>query len=42
VEIEALNRSADNILRFPVFKGVRTDVTVLDCTVAQLAALPIY
>lgn len=41
VEIECLNRTSGNTLRFPVYKGVRTDVPVLDCSTKQLEALPI-
>jgi len=41
VEIETLNRTADNKLRFPVYLGVRTDLSVLDATVKQLDSLPV-
>lgn len=41
VEIECLNRSKDNQLRFPVYKGPRTDQSVHDATFAQLDNLPI-
>ena len=40
VEIEALNVTSGGLLRFPVFKGIRTDVSPLDCTIDQLATLP--
>jgi bifunctional non-homologous end joining protein LigD len=39
VEIECLNVTSGNQLRFPVYKGIRTDVQVTDCTIAQLATL---
>lgn len=39
VEIETLGRTPDNKLRFPVFKGIRSDLTVHDANVAQLDAL---
>ena len=41
VEIECLNRTADGALRFPVYKGIRTDLSVLDASVTQLATLPL-
>lgn len=41
VEIETLNRTADNKLRFPVYIGVRTDLSALDATVKQLESLPV-
>lgn len=40
VEIECLNRTAADQLRFPVYIGRRTDLSVADATVAQLANLP--
>lgn len=40
VEIEALNKSKDGKLRFPVYKGLRTDLSVADATLAQLDDLP--
>ena len=40
VEIEALNRSKDGKLRFPVYKGIRTDLSYVDATLAQLNDLP--
>lgn len=36
VEVEYLGVSPDGILRQPVFKGIRTDVAVTDCTMDQL------
>jgi len=42
VEIEALNRTADNALRFPVFRGERTDLDLTAASADQLALLPIY
>lgn len=40
VEIECLNVSKDGILRFPVYKGLRTDLSVLDATLSQLDNVP--
>lgn len=40
VEIEALNVGSGGQLRFPVFKGWRTDLSVADCTLDQLDLLP--
>lgn len=40
VEIEALNRTSGGTLRFPVYKGLRTDVDVTACSVDQLSTLP--
>ena len=40
VEIETLNRTKTGVLRFPVFKGVRSDLEPKDCTVDQLETLP--
>lgn len=40
VEVEYLELSPDRRLRQPSFKGVRTDVTVDDCTVHQLDIHP--
>jgi bifunctional non-homologous end joining protein LigD len=37
VEIEYRNVSANGQLRMPVFKAIRTDVDVLDCTLNQLS-----
>jgi ATP-dependent DNA ligase len=37
VEIEYLNVSANGQLRMPVFKAIRTDVDVQDCTTNQLS-----
>jgi len=39
-EIEALNKSKDGKLRFPVYKGLRTDLSVLDARLDQLNELP--
>lgn len=39
-EIETTGLTSGRTLRFPVFRGVRTDVGVIDCTVDQLDALP--
>lgn len=39
-EIEALNLTSGGTLRFPVFRGIRTDVSPLECTVDQLDTLP--
>lgn len=41
-EIEALNRTPSGELRFPVFKGERTDLTLLDAAFEQLETLPTY
>lgn len=41
VEIEALNRTKDNQLRFPVYKGIRTDIGLADATLDQLDTLPL-
>lgn len=40
VEIECLNKSKDGKLRFPVYKGLRTDQSVADATLAQLDEIP--
>jgi bifunctional non-homologous end joining protein LigD len=40
VEIECLNVTSGRTLRFPVYKGLRNDLTALDCTIDQLDALP--
>lgn len=42
VEVEALNRTSDNALRFPVFRGERTDLTLEAASASQLASLPVY
>lgn len=42
VEVEALNRTRENTLRFPVFRGERTDLPLEAASAAQLAALPVY
>lgn len=39
-EIECLNKSKDGQLRFPVYKGLRTDLSVVDATIDQLDAIP--
>lgn len=41
VDIECLGRTRDNKLRFPVYIGPRTDLTLLDAHVDQLDALPL-
>lgn len=41
VEVEALNRTADNLLRFPVFRGERTDLPLTAASADQLNSLPI-
>lgn len=41
VEIEALNRTAAGVLRFPVYKGLRTDLAITDATVSQLDQFPL-
>ena len=40
VEIEALNVTSGRKLRHPVYKGIRSDLSPLDCVVAQLDTLP--
>lgn len=40
VEIEALNVGSGGQLRFPVYRGYRTDLSHLDATLDQLDALP--
>ena len=40
VEIELLNVTQDGALRFPVYVGVRSDLSVLDATLDQLATVP--
>lgn len=40
-EIECLNRTSGNKLRFPVFKGIRSDVALSACTTTQLDELPV-
>lgn len=40
VEVTCLGRTSSNQLRMPVFQGVRTDVSMLDCNTTQLNALP--
>jgi bifunctional non-homologous end joining protein LigD len=41
VEIEAANVTRSGVLRFPSYKGERTDLSVLDATLDQLDLLPI-
>lgn len=40
VEIEALNVTSGRKLRHPVYKGIRSDLSPLDCTIDQLDTLP--
>lgn len=40
VEIECLNVTKAGVLRFPVFKGQRSDLTLLDASTKQLDSLP--
>ena len=40
VEIECLGLTSGNVLRMPVYRGIRTDVVPTSCTTAQLATLP--
>lgn len=40
VEIECLNVTENGTLRFPVYRGIRSDVGVLACTTTQLEAIP--
>lgn len=40
VEIECLNVTSGGSLRFPVYKGIRTDVAPIECTTAQLDTIP--
>lgn len=40
VEIELLNITRDGALRFPVYKGIRSDLTIHDCLIEQLEGLP--
>lgn len=42
IEVEALNRTDDNHLRFPVYRGERTDMPLTAATAEQLALLPVY
>lgn len=39
-EVECLNLTSGQKLRFPVFKGLRSDVDPLTCTTDQLATIP--
>ena len=36
-EVEYQNVTADGVLRFPSFKGIRTDLTRADCTINQMS-----
>lgn len=40
VEIEAANVTQSNQLRFPVYKGIRSDLSVADATMDQLETIP--
>lgn len=40
VEIEVANVTKSGVLRFPVFKGVRTDLEFVDASTSQLASIP--
>ena len=40
VEIECANQTSTGQLRFPVYRGVRTDVGIADCSIEQLSFLP--
>ena len=40
VEIETLNVTSGGTLRFPVYKGIRNDLSATDCTLDQLDTLP--
>lgn len=40
VEIETTNQTSQGQLRFPVYRGVRSDVAPSDCLLAQLQFLP--
>jgi bifunctional non-homologous end joining protein LigD len=42
VEVECTARTKDNGLRFPVYKGIRSDVPLTQCTIDQVEALPTY
>lgn len=42
VEVEALNRTMHDELRFPVYRGERTDLPHTAATLEQLRALPTY
>lgn len=41
VEVEALNRTKAGVLRFPVYRGVRTDLPITAATLDQLDTLPL-
>jgi bifunctional non-homologous end joining protein LigD len=40
VEIECANVTKSGVLRFPSYKGVRTDLSLADASMAQLATIP--
>ena len=40
VEVECANVTKSGVLRFPSYKGVRTDLTLADASMAQLATIP--
>lgn len=40
LEVECLGKTRNHLLRQPIFKGLRTDLNLLDATAAQLTALP--
>jgi bifunctional non-homologous end joining protein LigD len=42
IEVDALNRTRENTLRFPVYRGQRTDLPITAATADQLALLPVY
>lgn len=41
VEIEALNRTKAGLLRFPVYRGIRTDLPITAAALDQLDSLPL-
>ena len=40
VEVECLGLTREGVLRMPVYKGLRTDLTMHDANVTQLEGLP--
>jgi len=40
VEVECTARTKDGSLRFPVYKGIRSDIAITECTIDQVEALP--
>jgi len=40
IEVECLNVTSGGTLRFPVYKGIRTDVAPTACTIDQLESIP--